>query len=133
MGWAVGFDSNWGRDIGYGVPSICDQPGCDERIDRGLAYVCGSDVYGGEYGCGLFFCLDHLRYVVVEEEGPDGEDLMGMPAVCDRCTWGKKPHTPTDDTREWMEWKLTDESWEPWREDHPGEVARYRRVLNGEE
>ena len=41
MGWAVGFDNNWNRDIGYGVPAICDFPGCGEEIDRGLGYVCG--------------------------------------------------------------------------------------------
>ena len=24
MGWQVGYDSKWQRDIGYGVPAICD-------------------------------------------------------------------------------------------------------------
>jgi len=40
MGWAVGYDNRWSRDIGYGVPAWCDEPGCSEAIDRGLAYVC---------------------------------------------------------------------------------------------
>src|SRR5690606_23075125 len=53
MGWAVGYDSNWNRDIGYGVPTTCDHPGCNEKIDRGLSYVCGDEPYGGEHGCGL--------------------------------------------------------------------------------
>lgn len=35
MGWAVGYDSNWRRDIGYGVPALCDQPDCVEEIDSG--------------------------------------------------------------------------------------------------
>jgi hypothetical protein len=56
MSWAVGFDSNWKRDIGYGVPATCDRPGCGTGIDRGLAYVCGGQPYGGEEGCGLYFC-----------------------------------------------------------------------------
>ena len=60
MGWSVGYDSKWERDIGYGVPAICDHPGCNKEIDRGLGYVCGGEPYGGEHGCGLFFCGEHL-------------------------------------------------------------------------
>jgi len=52
MGWSIGFDSRWNRDIGYGVPAYCDHPKCNEEIDRGLAYVCcGEQPYGGEHGC----------------------------------------------------------------------------------
>lgn len=39
MGWSVGFDENWQRDIGYGVPAYCDHPQCKAEIDRGLDYV----------------------------------------------------------------------------------------------
>ncbi len=45
MGWSLGHDNRWGkfgRDIGYGVPAICDHPGCNAEIDRGLSYVCGN-------------------------------------------------------------------------------------------
>lgn len=28
MGWSVGYDDNWKRDIGYGVPALCDYPDC---------------------------------------------------------------------------------------------------------
>ena len=28
MGWSIGYDEKWQRDIGYGVPAICDYPGC---------------------------------------------------------------------------------------------------------
>ena len=38
MSWAVGYDSKWQRDIGYGVPSICDHPKCNKEIHRGLSY-----------------------------------------------------------------------------------------------
>jgi hypothetical protein len=48
MGWSIGYDSKWKRDIGYGVPAPCDLPGCDKEIDRGLAFVCGTEPYGGE-------------------------------------------------------------------------------------
>ena len=67
MGWSIGFDSNWNRDIGYGVPAVCDHPKCNAEIHRGLAYVCGGQPYGGEKGCGLFFCYEHLMIGRSEE------------------------------------------------------------------
>lgn len=102
MGWAVGFDENWKRDIGYGVPAICDHEGCNEEIDRGLGYVCGGDLYGGEDGCGLFFCCKHL-----------------YPIRCDRCRNDKEPYEPTPDTQEWKDHKRTCPSWEDWRNANP--------------
>lgn len=59
MSWAIGYDDHWHRDVGYGVPATCDHPGCQKLIDRGLAYVCGGQPYGGDDGCDLFFCEDH--------------------------------------------------------------------------
>lgn len=59
MSWAVGYDAKWHRDIGYGVPATCDYPGCAAEIDRGLGYVCAGEPYGGEHGCGLYFCDAH--------------------------------------------------------------------------
>jgi len=50
MGWSIGFDSSWNRDIGYGVPAYCDHPKCSKKIDRGLSYVCGGEPYGGGGG-----------------------------------------------------------------------------------
>ena len=100
MGWSVGYDGRWERWIGYGVPSICDQPGCEAEIDRGLGYVCGSEPYGGEHGCGLFFCSRH-----------GGDDL------CDRCLAGEDPHEPTPDTEEWIEHQRTDPTWAAWRKE----------------
>lgn len=59
MGWAYGTNSD-GREIGYGVPATCDQPGCEAKIHRGLAYSCGNEHGGGEHGCGEYFCYNHL-------------------------------------------------------------------------
>jgi hypothetical protein len=53
---------NEGRPIGYLFDAECDFPGCKEKIDRGLAYVCGDMHGGGEYGCGKYFCPRHLYY-----------------------------------------------------------------------
>lgn len=120
MGWQVGYDTNWKRDIGYGVPAICDRPACGEAIDRGLSFVCGSDPYGGEKGCGLYFCEAHLT----------GTRTVGdrWVRVCGRCDKGRPPYEPTPDTAEWLEWKLTDESWERWRLENPEQVERIRAL-----
>ena len=116
MGWSVGWDSNWKRDVGYGVPATCDHPGCGSSIDRGLSYVCGSQPYGGERGCGLYFCEKHLAYHTHRREG--------TVQLCERCGKRRRPFTPTPDVAEWIQHKLTDKSWSAWREEHPAEVAQ---------
>lgn len=113
MGWAVGYDTNWQRDIGYGVPAVCDQPGCHAEIDRGLAYVCGGEPYGGDEGCGLFFCDRHLV---------GGEVVV----QCERCAAGRDPFDAKPDVPEWVNWKLNDESWAEWRAENPAVVARLK-------
>lgn len=115
MGWSIGFDSNWNRDIGYGVPAVCDHPKCNEAIDRGLGYVCGGDPYGGEHGCGLFFCGQHL--------------YMGKRQRCKRCSTYKPAYKPKPDVAEWMRWKLRDMSWKQWRDENPEEVMQLRLAL----
>lgn len=47
-------------DAGYGVEAVCEQDGCDAKIDRGLAYLCGKHPGGDEHGCGGYFCEQHL-------------------------------------------------------------------------
>lgn len=60
MGWSDCGEDDEGRPIGYGVDAVCDYPGCDAQIDRGLAYACGSMHGGGQFGCGRYFCGRHL-------------------------------------------------------------------------
>jgi hypothetical protein len=105
MGWSIGFDRNWDRDIGYGVPAECDHPDCREQIDRGLAFVCGGEPYGEPDGCGLYFCGEHHGH------------------VCERCERGLEPFPAKPDVPEWINWKLTDESWSQWRAENPEVVA----------
>lgn len=102
MGWAVGFDDHWHRDIGYGVPAFCDHPRCHAEIDRGLAYVCGGEPYGGERGCGLYFC---------------GEHLAAYAPLCSRCRNRKPPFAAKADHPLWIAHKATDPSWAAWREE----------------
>lgn len=123
MGWSIGYDERWQRDIGYGVPARCDHPDCTEEIDRGLAYVCGGEPYGGEYGCGLYFCGEHLQ--------PAG-GRRGYAQVCVRCRHGRLAFTASPDVPEWLEHKLTHESWALWRGANPREVAAMRAAIRPE-
>lgn len=113
MGYSIGYDSRWERDIGYGVPAICDHPECGEEIDRGLGYVCGGEPYGGEKGCGLFFCSKHLQHrnKVHSYGGLESTQL------CTRCARYSKPYKPTPDTLEWLYHKMTHPSWAEWRKE----------------
>lgn len=122
MGWSIGYDHNHERDIGYGVPAICDHPDCGEEIDRGLAYVCGGEPYGGESGCGLYFCGSHLLW-----------KQSAKKFVCDRClVEAETYYDPKPDTLEWISWKFTDASWGQWREENPGKTAELKQRIEQE-
>lgn len=103
MSWAIGFDSHWRRDIGYGVPAFCDHPKCEAEIDRGLSYVCGGGPYGDDRGCGLYFCYAHVS---------------GVPQLCARCRTSKPPFAAKPDHPRWTAHKMTDASWAEWRKEH---------------
>lgn len=119
MGWSLGWDNRWKRDIGYGVPAWCDHPKCNAEIDRGLGYVCcDSQVGGGDRGCGLFFCGKHTDY-------------RGR---CPRCRNYQRPYKITKPEHpRWLRWKLTDGSWAEWRSEHPQEVEAMWRSLHAQE
>ena len=75
MGYAYcGTDSN-GRDIGYGIRATCDHPGCEEEIDRGMAYVCGHFHGDDEYSCEKYFCEEHRQNL----------SDRGRGMICDEC------------------------------------------------
>ncbi len=78
MGWGdCGNDSN-GRPIGYVFEAICDHPGCNKKIDRGLSYVCG-DMHGeDEYSCEKYFCYDHRQHCLIREDN-------SLIVICDEC------------------------------------------------
>lgn len=122
MGWAVG-EGRDGRDIGYGVPALCDHPDCNEEIDRGLSYVCGMiNTPGEDRGCGLHFCEKHLLH-----------DSEKYGQLCQRC-WPRqrKPFTRKPDLPEWSRHKLTDPTWQQWRDENPKEVVALRVALSTE-
>lgn len=131
MSYSIGFDPNWRRDVGYGVPAFCDHPECDNEIDRGFSYVCGGDFYGGEHGCGLFFCGIHLGYSYTEDGMDDLRDENGecYPARCERCVNGQDSFSRKGEHPRWMNWKLTDPSWGNWRSQDPDTVAEWIAIL----
>ena len=122
MSWAIGYDNNWKRDVGYGVPAVCDLPKCNKEIDRGLSFVCGSDPYGGEYGCGLYFCEEHFRY-----RKPHGSDSNVQ--LCPYCYRYQSSYKAKPDIPRWIRWKLKDKSWELWRRENPEEVEEMKKSL----
>lgn len=82
MGWGSGV-SHDGRKIGYSVDAECDKPGCTEKIDRGLAFLCGdlSEVlHGSGYGCGKYFCHSHLFFADL-----GGEPKIRGVSLCEDC------------------------------------------------
>jgi len=121
MSWSIGFDDRWSRWIGYGVPAYCDYPRCGAEIDRGLSFVCGGEPFGGDDGCGLFFCEQHLQFHTFRN-GVSG-------AFCSRCCRGKDPFTPKPEHPKWIRHLLTDPSWEAWRLEHPKEVVSLKASL----
>ena len=108
MGWEIGFDERWQRDIGYGVVAFCDYPKCNEVIDRGLDYVCADgEPRGGDNGCGLYFCPKHHNHVRGKKY-----------SMCTRCVNYRDPFQPKPDHPEWIAWKMTDPSWAEWRKEN---------------
>ncbi len=120
MSWAIGYDSNLKIDVGYGVPCECNHPDCNEQIDRGLSYVCGGDMYGGERGCGQYYCSKHLGFNYEDDDSVQ---------LCERCLADDKPFTSKPDTQEWILWKLCHKSWREWRNENPEEVNRIRALI----
>jgi hypothetical protein len=60
---------------GYGIETVCEKDGCNEKIDRGLAFLCGETPGGDENGCGGYFCGQHLYGGIGPAEG-----------LCGRCS-----------------------------------------------
>ena len=88
MGWGNCGTDTHGRPIGYNFLAVCDHPGCEKEIDRGLAYACGGMHGDGDPdgSCEGYFCYEHLAYsfiaenfvclecVKLDEEGDHDED-----------------------------------------------------------
>jgi hypothetical protein len=90
MGYAQYTISRNGEEIeaGYAVQTVCEQPDCNEEIDRGLAHLCGATPGGDEYGCGGYFCGQHLYMA---------PGLPGAEGLCGPCADRYNAAHPEDD------------------------------------
>lgn len=87
MGYAW-YDTPMG-EAGYGVEDVCNLDGCEEKIDRGLAFLCGEQPgRKGEHGCGRWFCGEHLFGLPDAVEGIAGG---GMCKACIDAFYEKNP------------------------------------------
>lgn len=88
MGWAdCGTDSK-GRPIGYAFEAVCDHPGCDTKIDRGVAHACGG-MHGDEpFSCEGYFCSEHLTFLLIDDDELDLLKQHGYEGgpTCPACT-----------------------------------------------
>lgn len=75
MGWGYGKLMD-GRDAGYNVEAVCDYSGCDNKIDRGLAYACGGNHEAGDDYCADYFCYEHLIMTEKGQRCPDCAKLV---------------------------------------------------------
>ncbi|MFJ3289972.1 hypothetical protein ACIPMW_32390 [Streptomyces sp. NPDC086669] len=62
-------------EAGYSVETVCEETDCTEQIDRGLAHLCGAQPGGDEYGCGGYYCGQHLYGGIGPAQG-----------LCSRCS-----------------------------------------------
>lgn len=121
MGYAVYWHWKHQRHCGYGVPAYCDQPGCMEEINRGMAYVCGEPL-ADQFGCGLYFCEKHMvGSRKVEHRYYD---------QCSRClNYRRTSHKPKPEHPDWIRHVLKDKTWKQWRDENPRLVAEYKSNL----
>lgn len=77
MGYARYTITRNGEEIeaGYDVEAVCEEQGCTETVSRGLGCLCGATPGGDEYGCGGYYCDQHLYIGVGPAEG-----------LCVRCS-----------------------------------------------
>lgn len=112
-----------GRDQGYNVPAKCDHPDCNEDIDRGMGYSCGGDP---TENCGLFFCRKHRSHDV-DPEAEWSDDNRHDFEVCERCAKCEESFDPSPDTQEWIDHKMTCETWANWRAKNPEFVKLHKK------
>lgn len=129
MGRTV-YDNQHKRDVGDNVPGYCDYPHCKEIIERSIARVCGSAPFGGSWGCGLFFCDDHITPL-------DDDSVISL---CERCAHNLNnpgdplpEYEPSADLAPWINFKLHHSSFAKWRKKHPTEVQRLEAELASSE
>lgn len=127
MGYAIyKVGPRWG---GYGVPAICEHPGCENKIDRGMSYACGGEPFS-EYGCDRYFCVEHKRYIDIEDIPNIDHEGDECAELCERCRKGESPFDYKPESKTWLKHIVKHWSWKEWREKHPEELEKIKQELN---
>jgi hypothetical protein len=105
MGYSVGWDEDYKRWKGYGVPCTCEHPHCGEKVDRGMGCLCEA--------CGLAFCGNHWHLGHCER-CLDLDERVGLTDV--------KPFDAKPEHPEWLAHLRNDPSWAKWRKDNMAQL-----------
>lgn len=129
MGYAVyQVGQRWG---GYGIPAYCEQPECNEEIDRGMAFACGGEPFS-EMGCDRYFCSKHKQYTCWKRDGSeeqcDHEKKCKCECfeVCERCSKNESPFPYKPEHPDWVNHYLKDGSWATNRKNNPDKVKEFK-------
>ena len=63
---------------GYGVETVCAHEGCDEKIDKGIGFLC--------YRCTKYVCGDHLAIYIGDGDEAEKFECFageGIQICCD--------------------------------------------------
>lgn len=121
----------WG---GYGVPTICEHPDCNEEIDRGVSHACGGEPFS-ELGCDRYFCGKHKNYEYWDPAAGRwcrhrNDCECDLVEVCERCRKNKSPFPYKPEHPDWVKHLLKDPSWGEWRKKNPAEVNELKDLKN---
>ena len=127
MGYAIyQVGDRWG---GYGVPTYCEHPDCNEKIDRGMSFACGGEPFS-EVGCDRYFCSKHREFIGFNEEGLPCKHRKDCECewkeVCERCAKSEPPFDYKPEHPTWIKHILKDKSWAQWRKKNPKKVAKLK-------
>lgn len=118
---------------GYGVPSYCEHPDCNEEIDRGVSYACGGEPFS-EHGCDMYFCSKHLDYCYFKPDGSrcrhKNDCDCELVQLCERCAKGKKQFPYKPEHPEWVAHILKDKSWGKWRKENRAKVKELSDLVD---
>jgi hypothetical protein len=98
-----------GREAGYAVEDVCNQDGCEAKIDRGLAFLCGKTPGGDEYGCGGYFCGEDLTF----DQCPSCWETNPLCLECGEPMRGREVEDPAGDRTGYCEgcWEVMEVSY----------------------
>lgn len=134
MSYEMYFSTQHKRWQGYGVPAVCDHPGCKETIIRGVGYMCCENP-NNPVSCGGFFCDDHREVTIIHksefDDIEDDEDainellvdydLQEVPEFDEDDCFYRCDHSPIEykEHPKWVAHVESDPTWAQFRLEDP--------------